>query len=91
MCDAEFITASPIPFRYFQGSQATYKGSTKEAGVREFTWHPSEVAPEDLARYGDAYWRDFHDNYLVGGRPWSRDVHSSREPLQRLALSSVPE
>jgi hypothetical protein len=67
VCDAEFITASPIPFRYFQGSQATYEGSIKEAGFREFTWHPSEVAPEDLARYGEAYWCDFHYNCLVIG------------------------
>ena len=30
-------------------------------------WYPSEVAPEDVARYGEAYWRDFHDNCLVIG------------------------
>jgi hypothetical protein len=30
-------------------------------------WYPSEVAPEDVARYGEAYWRDFHDNCLLIG------------------------
>jgi hypothetical protein len=39
----------------------------KEAGFREFAWHPSEVAPEDVAYYGEAYWHDFHDNCLVIG------------------------
>jgi hypothetical protein len=31
------------------------------------TWDPSEVAPEDVARYGEASWRDFHDHCLVIG------------------------
>jgi toxoflavin synthase len=67
VCVAEFITAPPAPFRYFQWSQATYEGSIKDAGFREFAWLPSEVAPEDLARHGAAYWRGFYDNCLVIG------------------------
>ena len=27
----------------------------------------SEVSPADMARYGEAYWQDFHNNYLVTG------------------------
>ena len=67
MCDAEFITDPPTPFRYFQRSQGTYEGAIQEAGFREFAWYPSEVAPEDFARYGEAHWRDFYDNCLVIG------------------------
>lgn len=67
VCDAEFITEPPTPFRYFRWSQATYEGVIKEAGFRAFLWHPSEVAPDDIARYGEADWRDFHANCLVIG------------------------
>jgi len=67
VCDAEFVTVPPTPFRYWQWSQAAYEWAIKEAGFRDFAWHPSEVAPEDVARYGEAYWRDFHDNCLVIG------------------------
>jgi SAM-dependent methyltransferase len=67
VCDAEFVATTPIPFQYSQWSQATYEWAIKEAGFREFAWHPTEVAPEDIARYGEAYWRDLHDNGLVIG------------------------
>ncbi len=67
VCDAEFVTDPPTPFRYFQWSQATYEWVIKEAGFRACVWHASEVAPEDVAYYGEAYWHDFHDNCLVIG------------------------
>jgi len=65
VCDAEFVTAPPTPFQYVQWSQATYEWAIQEAGFREFAWHPSEVAPADVAQYGEAYWRDFHENCLA--------------------------
>ena len=67
VCDAEFMTEPPTPLRYFQWSQATYEWALTEAGFRDFAWYPSEVAPEDVARYGEAYWHDFHDNCPVIG------------------------
>jgi len=67
VCDAEFVTDPPTPFRYFQWSQATYEWAIKEAGFQNFAWHPSEVAPDDVAHYGEAYWHDFHDNCPIIG------------------------
>jgi toxoflavin synthase len=67
VCDAECMTDPPTPVRYFQWSQATYEWAIKEAGFRDFSWRPSEVAPEDVAHYGEAYWHDFYDNCLVIG------------------------
>jgi hypothetical protein len=67
VCDAEFVATTPIPFQYSQWSQATYEWAIKEAGFRDFAWHPTEAAPEDIVRYGEAYWRDLHDNGLVIG------------------------
>jgi SAM-dependent methyltransferase len=67
VCDAEFVTVPPTPFRYVQWSQAAYEWAVTEAGFRDFTWQPTEVAPEDIARYGEAYWRDFHANGLIIG------------------------
>jgi SAM-dependent methyltransferase len=67
VCEAEFVTNPPTPFSYYRWSLATYEWAIKEAGFRAFTWYPSEVAPEDVARYGAAYWHDFHANCLVIG------------------------
>ena len=52
VCDAEFVTDPPTPFQCFQWSQATHEWAIREAGFRAFAWHPSEVAPEDVAHYG---------------------------------------
>jgi SAM-dependent methyltransferase len=67
VCDAEFVTAPPTPFQYVQWSQATYEWAIKEAGFREFAWRPTEVAPEDIVHYGEAYWQDLHNNNLIIG------------------------
>jgi ubiquinone/menaquinone biosynthesis C-methylase UbiE len=67
MCDLEFVTDPPMPYQHPQWNQVTHEWALREAGFREFAWHPSEVAPEDIAHYGAAYWRDFYDNCLVIG------------------------
>jgi len=67
MCDLEFVTDPPTPYQHPQWNQGTHEWAITEAGFRAFAWHPSEVAPEDVAHYGPAYWRDFYDNCLVIG------------------------
>jgi Protein of unknown function DUF262 len=47
-------------------SREAHEQAVQGAG-RTFAWHPSEVSPEDIARYGKAYWQDFYDNCLVIG------------------------
>jgi hypothetical protein len=39
----------------------------REGGFRDFVWHPTEISPEDVARFGDAYWQDLRDDSLVIG------------------------
>jgi len=63
-CEGEFLTKPPFFVRWYRWSQATYEWAIQEAGFQDFVWYPSEVAPEDVVRYGEAYWRDFHDNCL---------------------------
>jgi len=67
VCDGVWVTEPPTPFQCFQWSRQAHEQAVQEAGFRTFAWHPSEVSPEDLARYGDAYWQDFYDNCLVSG------------------------
>jgi SAM-dependent methyltransferase len=67
LCDLEFVTDPPTPYQHPQWSQGAHEWAIQEAGFRAFAWHPSEVAPEDIARYGEAYWQDFYDNCLVIG------------------------
>ena len=52
---------------WYQWSQATYEWALKEAGFRDFIWYASEVAPEDIAHYGEAYWHDFYENCPIIG------------------------
>jgi len=66
-CEAEFVTAPPFRGRWYQWNKAPYEWALQEAGFRDFAWYPSEVAPEDVARYGDAYWQDFHANGFIIG------------------------
>jgi toxoflavin synthase len=67
VCDGVFVTEPPTPFQCFQWSQEAHERAIKEAGFRTVAWHPSEVSPEDVAQYGEAYWQDFRDNCLVIG------------------------
>jgi SAM-dependent methyltransferase len=67
VCDGEFVTEPPTPYQCFQWSQEAHEQAIKEAGFRTCTWYPSEVSPEDLARYEESYWQDFYDNCLVIG------------------------
>ena len=67
LCDMEFVTDPPTPYQHPQWNQATHEWAVTAAGFRAFAWHPSEVAPEDITRYGEAYWHDFYDNCLVIG------------------------
>jgi ubiquinone/menaquinone biosynthesis C-methylase UbiE len=62
VCEAEFVTDPPTRFSYYRWSRATYEWTIKEVGFRDFVWYPTEVAPEDVARYGEAYWQDLYDN-----------------------------
>jgi toxoflavin synthase len=66
-CEAEFLTDPPFRVRWYQWNQATYEWALQEAGFQDFTWYPSEVAPEDITRYGEAYWHDFYDNCPIIG------------------------
>jgi len=66
-CEAEFATNPPFRVRWNQWRQAPYEWALREAGFRDFAWYPSEVAPEDIARYGEAYWRAFYDNCPIIG------------------------
>jgi len=67
VCEAEFVTEPPFRVRWYQWHQAPYEWALQEAGFRDFAWYPSEVAPEDLAGYGEEYWRDFYDNCPIIG------------------------
>ena len=66
-CEAEFVADPPFRVRWFQWNRASYEWALQKAGFKDFVWHRSEVAPEDVVRYGDAYWHDFYDNCLMIG------------------------
>src|SRR5215510_7041363 len=59
-CEAEFLADPPFRVRWYQWNQATYEWALQEAGFQDFAWYLSEVAPEDITHYGEAYWHDFY-------------------------------
>ena len=67
LCDGIFVTEPPTPFQCYQWSQAAHEQAILKAGFQAFTWYPSEVSPEDIAHYGEAYWQDWRENCLVIG------------------------
>lgn len=60
--EAEFVADPPFRVTWHQWNEALYEMAIKEAGFRDFAWCPLEVAPEDIARYGEAYWQDYYEN-----------------------------
>src|SRR5262249_19879874 len=78
-----FVTEPPTPFQCYQWSQAAHERALQEAGFRTCTWYPSEVSPEDLAQYGEAYWQDLRENCLVIGLVCQKGPRApSRPPLR---------
>jgi toxoflavin synthase len=67
VCDAIFVTEPPTPFQCYAWTLAIHEQAIREAGFQSCRWCPTEVSPEDVARYGEAYWRDLRDNCLVIG------------------------
>jgi SAM-dependent methyltransferase len=67
LCDAIFVTEPPTHFQCYQWSQAAHERAILAAGFRTCTWYPSEVSPEDIAHYGEAYWQDWRENCVVIG------------------------
>ena len=74
VCEAEFVTDPPFRVRWYQWSQASYEWALQEAGFQDFVWYPSEVSPEDVAHYGDAYWRDFYNNCPIIGLVYQKGL-----------------
>lgn len=66
-CVTEFAADPPFRVQWNQWSQGPYEWALQEAGFKTFTWHSAEVSPEDVARLGEAYWHDFHDNCPIIG------------------------
>ena len=66
-CEAEFVTDPPFRVRWYQWHQAPSEWALQEAGFQDFAWYPSEVAPEDVARYGETYGRAFYDHCPILG------------------------
>ena len=62
-----FVVDPSTPVTVYQWNQAMYEWALKEAGFRDFAWHPSKASPEDVEQYGKEYWQDYDDNCLCIG------------------------
>lgn len=49
----------PFSVTTWHWSRRTYEAALQSAGFRDILWHAPEIAPEGLAAFGEAYWRDY--------------------------------
>ena len=62
-----FVVDPSNPVTVYRWSRHIYEWAIRETGFREFAWHPPEVPPGDVERYGKEYWQDFYDNCNASG------------------------
>ncbi|GKS58589.1 hypothetical protein YTPLAS18_21160 [Nitrospira sp.] len=59
---AEVHTDPPFSLEYRHWSRRTFEEELQAAGFVDLQWHPFEVSPEGLSKFGEAYWQDLLDN-----------------------------
>lgn len=60
--EAQLVSLSPeLPFSLtaYHWSRATYEAALRSAGFQNIVWREPEIAPEGLAAFGEAHWRDY--------------------------------
>ena len=64
-CEIEFHTSSPFTISCFGWNRSVYQEAVIEAGLKNFSWHPSEIPSQAIEDYGEDYWQNFSDNNLI--------------------------
>jgi hypothetical protein len=59
---ADVHTDPPFSIEYRHWARWVFEDALRAAGFTDLRWHPFEVSPEGLAKFGEAYWRDFLAN-----------------------------
>ncbi len=59
---ADVHTNPPFSIEYRHWVREVFEEALRSAGFTDLRWHPFEVSPEGLAKFGEAYWRDLLAN-----------------------------
>ncbi|TAJ09541.1 MAG: class I SAM-dependent methyltransferase [Nitrospirae bacterium] len=59
---ADVHTNPPFSIEYRHWARAVFDEAVRSAGFADLRWHPFEVSPEGLAKFGAGYWRDLIEN-----------------------------
>lgn len=59
---ADVHTTPPFAIEYRHWDRDVFEAAVRSAGFVEPRWHPFEVSPDGLAKFGEAYWRDLLAN-----------------------------
>lgn len=62
--EGEFLVDPPVRSIVRGYSREIYERELRSAGFRSIEWCPATVSPEDLATYGEEYWRSYLENCL---------------------------
>lgn len=59
---ADVHTTPPFSIEYRHWSRRVVEESLRSAGFSDLRWHPFDVSPEGLAKFGPDYWQDVLSN-----------------------------
>lgn len=59
---ADVHTEPPFAIEYRHWSRRVLTESLQQAGFTGIQWHPFDVSPEGMAKFGEPYWRDILTN-----------------------------
>lgn len=59
---ADVHTNPPFSIEYRHWDREVFEAALRSAWFADLRWHPFEVSPEGLAKFGPGYWRDLIEN-----------------------------
>lgn len=59
---ADVHTNPPFSIEYRHWARTVFEEVLRSAGFADLRWHPFEVSPEGLVKFGPHYWRDLIEN-----------------------------
>lgn len=78
---ADVHTDPPFSVEYRLWPRAVFEDALHSAGFTDLRWHPFEVSPEGLAKFGEAYWHDLLVNPMSTTLTARLPVLSGRQSL----------
>ncbi|MDE3118844.1 MAG: class I SAM-dependent methyltransferase [Nitrospirota bacterium] len=78
---ADVHTNPPFSIEYRHWARGVFEKALQAARFTDLRWHPFEVSPEGLAKFGPGYWRDLIENPMSTILTARLPVSSGHRPI----------